>query len=228
MHVLLARQAAVAVLSVCTAIAPVHAARITVDFEDPGLVSLYFPGDSFEQYGFTLRADFEFGSVDNAGALGPQAPTGNATTFYFNSNVGRLNVQHSLGAPFSLLGFSAAFVPLSPPATPAQRTVLVAYAETMPGDVAYNLFSLGDTSVAGGAPFYSYGDPLDFAAFTNLASLEFFACALTSASTCVAPTNNNGQFAIDDIQLRVHEPTAGALSLLALAALAAGRQRRGR
>lgn len=218
----------VALLLVLTSMAR---ASTFIDFNDPSLTGAYFAGDSFSQAGFLMTQQYDAGTVDTGAALGAVAPTNNTTQFYFNANDGDLLLSRSDGSAFSLDGFSVAFVPLAESRAPAQTIVIVAYATTMTGDVFGTYFGLGNTeSTTGGSAFLSYADPLDFAPFTNLASVDFFACALTSSSVCAVATRNNGQFALDNVLVTaaaVPEPATFAMMVLGLLTLVlAGRRRR--
>lgn len=203
-----------------------HAGTVTVnvDFDDPALTGLYFAGDSFVQSGMTMTAAFDFGTVDAAAALGAVAPSGNSTQFFFNANDGALFVAQEQGLTFGLDGFSAAFVPLSPAST--QPTVMAAVGFNASGSaVAAMAWLFAPQGSNGRYPFARYDDPLDLADFTGLSSLAFFACSL--AGPCDDPTNNNGQFAIDDIQVTVvPEPSSIALTLVALGLLVRSQRRR--
>jgi len=197
-----------------------HATVIT--FEGEQLTGAYFPGDTFTQNGFLMTQEFDPGTVDFAAALGPVAPTGNATQFYFNSNAGDLLIQTVSGAPFSLDGFSAAFVPGALP--PANPIGIVAFATTMTGTQFGTLFSLGDTSsTTHGSPFLTFSGA-SFNRFTNLASVAFFACGLT---TCTDPLDL-GQFALDDVRVTVAVPEPETYALMAAGLLVLGAIRRRR
>lgn len=199
---------------------------VTVDFNDSALTGLYFADDSFNQSGMRMTAAFDFGTVDNAAALGTTAPLGNATQFYFNSNDGALFLDHEQGLTFGLNGFSAAFVPQNPAST--QTTVLAAVGFNATGNaVAAMAWLFAPPGTSGRSPFALYNDPLDFSDFVDLSSLAFFSCSLSGP--CDDPTRNNGQFAIDDIQITVvPEPSSVALVLLATALLVPSLRRRRR
>ena len=196
------------------ALAPhAQAANVTINFEGAGLTGLYFPGDSFLQSGFRMTTDFDFGTVDTGAALDPSVrPSGNNTQYYFNSNDGGIIVERADGGLFNLTGFSAALVPLNT----SQQTVIVAFATNAAGVQFGTAFPFG-AAVNNIFPFATYGNPLDFASFSKIRQVEFFACSLVGNQVCTVNTNNNGQFAIDDILLStVPEPASFALVTVAL------------
>lgn len=189
-----------------------------IDFEPANLAGVYLPGDSFSQGSYTLTTLVDFGLIDTAAALGMQAPTGNTTQFYFASNDGRLRLTRSDGLAFNLDGLSAAFVPLDPPSL--QITQLWAFG------------TRSDGSAIGAALGYSTGNGGSFpftiyvvSGMTDLVSIEFRSCD-AGVLSCSVPTQNNGQFAIDNISISVvPEPSAALLMALGLVGLAL-RQRR--
>ncbi len=191
---------------------PAHAD--VIDFEGDSVAGLYFPGDSFSVGGFVLTAMDDFGVVDTAAALGSQAPTGNATQFYFASNDGGLSVVAAGPLGFDLTGFSAAFVALDPPSL--QNTVLVARGTLQDDSAVTASFAFGSSSTAN-HPFVDYSGA-SLAAFSNLKQLDFYACSWVGGVACTEPTMNNGQFAIDNLMLSpVPEPAAALLLALGLA-----------
>lgn len=211
---------------VCAALSPQAQAVTVIDFEGDALTGLYSTGDSFSQSGFTMTQGFDFGTVDTAASLGPNAPSGNATQFYFNSNFGDLLLARSDGGRFSLDGFSAAFVPVD--AQLSQTIVLVALATDGDGNQFATAFGLGNGN-NGSFPFLTFNDSRDFGRFTDLVSVNFFGCAFTGNFDCSATTiQNNGQFALDDIKLTaaIPEPTTTALLALGLLGVAVASRRR--
>ena len=221
---LLAGGAAIA----CLGLLP-QARALTVITFDAAPANLYLSGDSFSESGFRMTTEYDFGTVDMADALGEAAPRGNTTQFYLNSNDGDLLIDREDGGSFNLNGFSAAFVPLIPSPNPAQTTVIVAYGVTDSGNQLATYFSFG-SSETNSFPFITFDNRAgDFTRFSHLSQLYFFSCALTSTS-CDLSTQNNGQFAIDEILVTpVPEPsTTGLLAfgLLGVMGVASQQSRR--
>jgi len=188
---------------------PAQAAALAIDFESLALRNVYFAEESFVESGFKMTLDFDAGTVDSAVALGVSAPTGNATQFFSGLNDSGLILEREGGGLFSLAGFDVAFIPLAPPSS--QNTVIVA------AGVRADNSSFGLAWVFGQA-FQTLNDPGDFSAFTDVKAVEFFACSFNGVNVCAAPTANNGQFAIDNIQV-TFVPEPSTLSLLPLALL---------
>jgi hypothetical protein len=196
---------------------PVAQAATVIDFESAALTGLYFPADTFTQGGYTLTTRFDFGVIDTAAALGGVSPTGNATQFYFNSNDGALGLARSDATGFNLEGFSAAFVPLDPASS--QVTVIVAVGTKLDNSVVSASWAYAP-SLTSHYAFSTYSNPAAFAAFTGLASVEFHACSWVGGVACTQATQNNGQFAIDDILVSaVPETTTTVLMTLGLIGL---------
>jgi len=184
-----------------------------LDFEGGELTgSVFLDADRFTLGAYTLTTRHDYGTIDSASALGTQAPTGNASQFYFNSNSGALGIARSDGALFNLSSFSAAFVAQDPPS--AQLTVIRAVGTRADSSTVSAWWSFA-SSADSHSPFSTYADPLAFAAFTSLSSVEFHACSIVNGTVCTEALMNNGQFAIDDIVVTaVPEPASVALFAL--------------
>jgi hypothetical protein len=202
------RSAAAAMLACAAFSAPTQAMTL-LDFEPPSLTGLYLAGESFEQAGYQMNVVYDAATVDVASGLGEAAPTGNASQFYTQLNEGALHLSRPDGMLFTMHGFDAAFVPLVPAAAGQTAIAVVAtYADNTTDGFAW-LFDRN---------FASYNT--DFNAYSNVKSLDFFACSFDGANVCTSPLQNNGQFAIDNISVTaVPEPSAAALLGLGLAAL---------
>jgi hypothetical protein len=202
------RLACAATLTTACVLSTAHASTV-IDFEPAALLGLYLPGDSFVQGEYTLSTMTDYGIVDTAAALGGSSPTGNATQFYFNSNDGALSVVRGDSGLFNLEGFAAAFVPLDPASL--QTTVIVAKgtkADTSTVTVWWS-FASSNTSHF---PFSSYAGA-GFGALSSLQKVDFYACSLVGNAVCTVATQNNGQFAIDNIVLSAVPESTPALML---------------
>lgn len=222
MHKLIRRLYASAAI-VGAALSPQVQASTVLDFEGD-IGGLYLAGESFSQSGFTMTAGQDFGTVGLATDLGSVGPSGNASQFFFSSNDGFLALRSSTGSLFNLDGFSAAFVPLNPPPSPAPTTVLVAFAIGVVERPFGTYFDFGGSATSS-FPFVTYDNPADFGRFNNLIAVQFYSCVLDTG-ICATPTLNNGQFALDNIRVTVvPEPTTLLLMTLGLLGLAVRCQR---
>jgi hypothetical protein len=170
-----------------------------------------------------LTTLIDFGIVDTAAALGPQGTGGNTTQFYFNSNDGRLSLTRDDGALFSVTSFDAAFVPLDPPS--ATPTVLVLVGTRADDSLVTTSYGFAP-SLTGSFPFSHY--TTDPGALSGLKQVDIYTCTVVGNLLCSTPTLDNGQFALDNLQLTtaVPEPTPALLLAAGLVGLALRRRLR--
>ena len=222
------RQLYISAAIAAAALSPqVHAATL-IDFEPPALTGLYFAGDSFTQNGYKMTVGFDAGIVDNAGAFSSGGPTGNPTQFYAQLNEGELILEREDGGLFSLDGFDAAFAPLNPLAGGTTALIVLGtFADATTVGLGFQFLGSGSDRF----PFGTYNNAIDFANFTNVKQIEFFACSFNGTNFCTTPLQNNGQFALDNIHVTsapIPEPTTVALFSLGLVGLALSRRRSAR
>ena len=217
MHSMFRRLAASSAF-VAAAVLPLVQATTIIDFEDQSLFPLYAAGEVFNLSGFSFMPAIDGGTIDFADASNSLAPSGSTGMFYTQANDGELIITHAQGSPFSLDGFSAAYAPTSAASTP--NTLLVVYATYMDNTNDFNLFFFADKDGAA-FPFTTYNNPAEFSYFTNLKQVEFFSCSLVGNSLCTI-AENNGQFALDNIQLTAAVPEASTTAMLALGLLVLG------
>ena len=199
----------------------------TVDFESVP-PNLYFDTESFDQGPYRLTVGGDFGVVDTAAAFFvAQAPTGNPTQFYAGLNDSHLSMARIDGGIFSLLGFDAGFVTPAPVGAGVDPGFILALATDSGGSLISYSWAFTPSDAAGAFAFASYGGAAGFSLFTDITSVDFYACTFTASGSCENVNENLSQFAIDNIVAVVPEPSSVALLALGLMGLAV-RRRRGR
>lgn len=224
---LLARGFAALMLAIAAAI-PARAAVVTFDDLTP---NIFGTGDSFQsggQFGFSLVNGF--GTVDTAASLSVfgNAPTGNNTQFFAGFNDAQLTMQSTVSAVFSVSSFKFGFIPPVPLPGSASPGYLVTLWTDFGGNTGISAFDLGSADSAGDWAFLTANaaaPDLGTAMTAPMQSITFLTCIL-SGTSCVAPADNLGQFAIDDVVAQVPEPSTWALMSLGLLGLAAAARRR--
>lgn len=210
----------------------VHAAPVvsTIDFEDPELTNLYFGGDTFTASGFSFLVTggptgSSFATVDTAASYsGVKAPKGNATQFFGAFDDNALEITRADGQLFTLLGMDYGFIagksyaPLAMPGALRIQGWDGNGNSIAPITVAWSADPLGE--------FSFHGFDLPAHTTTGLSKLSFVACIYDANDACTYPSDNLGQFALDNLLLATHldggsvpEPSTVALLMLGLMGL---------
>lgn len=217
------------------AVAPVQAQVVTFD----GLpYPLLHHGDSFEQAGLLLTALSNdsaaqpgdlVGALVDAGDSGACAalacPVDHVGTYYagLNDSVLYLNAAQP-GASFRIKSFDAGFIGADSGATyPGVAGLLQVQGFDANGGTAYETYALAGPGSAG----FSFSHYATSAVFGNqdFTTVAIFAYACAYGTGCVAFSNNQGQFAIDNISA-VPEPATCVLMLAGLVGIGARLRRR--
>lgn len=219
--------------------APAQAA--TIGFENGyGAVA---HGETYQESGFSLYFDANKSGADGSSGVGafvdgsdPWAcdmacPVNNSSMYYgaFNDSVVWITAEH--GNPFRMLGLDASFIGNTTElgGYPAISGLLRAQGFRADGTTSYLDLALDGPSEAG----FAFGG-YDFGAFAQLDFMEIalFGFVCNVAGNCSAFNTNQGQFAIDNLNLEsgaaadVPEPASALLFGLGLAGLAASARRR--
>ena len=233
-----------------TALVSVGAAQATViDFEEAisspfaPFAPLFGHGDEFYQGQYWIDP-FSDSAVaqpgDLVGALidgsdlantcfGITCPVNNATHFYAGLNDGALALGSMVpGQTFKVKGFDASFIGAGGATLPAVAGLLRLQGHLADGSGSITQsYQLPGLDQAGNLNFYSY-NTTDAFANAEFDYMYVFGFSCNSAGSCAAFQTDQGQFAIDNIDLtnNVPEPASLALMALGLAGIGATRRRR--
>jgi hypothetical protein len=234
------------------ALACVGAAQATViDFEEP-ISSPYAPfaplfghGDEFYQGEYwidpfsnsatALAGDLVGALVDGTDlantCFGIACPVNNSSHFFTSLNDGVIALGSTIaGNTFKVAGFDASFIGSQGAALPGVAGLLRLQGHLADGSGSLTqTYQLPGPDQSGNLDFYSYQAAGAFAdAEFDYIFVYGFSC--NSAGSCAAFQTDQGQFAIDNIDLnnidRNNVPEPAGLALVALALAAAGATRR--
>jgi len=228
-----------ATLGAAVLAAPAQAA--TIGFENGyGAVA---HGETYQESGFSLYFDANKTGADGSSGVGafvdgsdPWAcdmacPVNNSSMYYgaFNDSVVWITAED--GNPFRMLGLDASFIGNTTElgGYPAVSGLLRAQGFRADGTSSFLDLALDGPSSAG----FEFGG-YDFGAFSQLEFMEvaLFGFVCNVSGNCTAFNTNQGQFAIDNLNLEagasadVPEPATALLFGLGIAGLAASARRR--
>lgn len=201
-------------------------------FDDVDAPFNMFFDEPFVSGGLTFTT-VGLGIVDTAEAFADfgNAPTNATSKFFAALNDGGLNLSVASHEQFYVNGFDFAFIPavagfFQDGDVPG---ALVAFYETIGGLHAYETFLFSPSDANGLFAFSSVGaGGLGLLAGEALRSLTFMACVFVGDG-CYIQSTNQGQFALDNLDVRVASavPEPGSLALFGLGlVLMAGASRR--
>lgn len=208
--------------------APVVAAPM-IDFESPSPWLYSFDG-TYTQAGFLVTPTGGGGTPDAIVDISFCNPfleycaVGNNTSYLTTLNDAQLTITSASGDLFNLGSFDASFFP-SPfiNFSGSMFRLLLTGTTSGGGSVTQTVDLLGDDGFGN----FSFDSYMADSAFTQLLALSFSVC-LVDQTSCVAPGQNEAQFAIDNIAFNansVPEPSAAWLAALGLAGLTLTRRR---
>ncbi|MDN2709859.1 NF038120 family PEP-CTERM protein [Janthinobacterium sp. SUN118] len=225
-----------AVFCSLTTLAPAVHADV-IDFEGLGN-DLIFSGSSIEQRGLRLSgSDFNGSSGALVGAVidgsdsgfcsALSCPAGNAGNYYGSLNDGILGI-HGLqgGSTFKVQNFDASFIGSggSLPVLAGRLVVQGFYGNGLSLSQTFDLAGPGKNGLS--FKQYSFNSAMSALSFSGM---QMFALSCDSSGACSGLGNNQGQFALDNLNFSISavpEPSTYAMLLLGLAGIAAVARRR--
>jgi PEP-CTERM motif len=153
-------------------------------------------------------------------------PSNNATTFLAGLNDGLFAIGSADGALMRFAGFDASFIGAQGVALPAVPGLVRLQGIKADNTSITQTFNLGGPSSTGALSFKSFATTGAFST-TLFKYVYFFGFACNTAGSCSAFSNDQAQFAIDNISVTsVPEPSTWMLMIGGLAAAAAVARRR--
>lgn len=152
-------------------------------------------------------------------------PINNATTFLAGVNDGLFGIGSTDNALFRIAGFDASFIGAQGLSFGNPPGYVRLQGFRADGTSTTQTFGLSTPNAAGAYSFKSFVTTGAFAT-TLFQNVYFFGFACSSANSCSAFSNDQAQFALDNINVTaVPEPSTWALMMGGLAAAAAVRRR---
>jgi hypothetical protein len=156
---------------------------------------------------------------------GLTCPSNNSTTFLAGLNDGLFAIGAVGDALFRFAGFDASFIGAQGVALPAVPGLVRLQGVRADNTSITQTFNLGGPSSTGALSFRSYATTGAFST-TLFQYVYLFGFSCNTAGACAAFSNDQAQFAIDNINVNaIPEPSTWALMLGGLAAAAAVRRR---
>lgn len=202
-----------------------------VDFEDVAPPAVFVPGESFVSGGVTFTlTGADIGVVDSAAAfLFGNAPLGASGNFYAGLNdFGWVTLSGGNVGLVQLNGFDFGFLaPVPGSGFPGFGVgMLMAVAIDASGAQVSEAWDFGNANGDGDFSFLHVGAG-DLGALAGaVQNVTFMACLYDQTGACVTPAGNLAQFALDNIDISVPEPTTLFATMAGLGLLAASRRRR--
>lgn len=151
-------------------------------------------------------------------------PLGNSSNYFAGLNDGGLSLTAG-GRHVSLKSLDFSFVGPMPLTGLAEFGMLVVEGLGLDGTTTYETRDFGAADANGLFSFSAWNLSASFAN-TWFSGINVYACLYTGNGTCINPADNLAQFAVDNLDFDVPEPSSMALVGLSLAGLAGLRRRR--